>query len=585
MKEIPPSYIITDLMLRLWQHISRRRRCQFLLLVVLMIFSSFVEVMSLSVVLPFLGILTAPDRFFNHSVVAAFAESLGITSANQLLLPLTVAFVIAALVAGAVRLLVLWASSRLAFASGADLSIEVYRHTLYQPFRVHALRNSSELISGITTKTQSVAFGILLPALTLISSGVLIIVIILVLLVIDAMLAGVLALTFGTFYCLITWLFRSQLKRSSQSIANEQTRVVQALQEGLGGIRDVLLNGTQPIYCDLYRQANHPLWRGQHSIGFLSSSPKFAMEAIGISLIVILAYVLSLQPEGVSVVIPVLGGLALGAQRLLPAMQQSYSSWASIVGNHASLSDVIALLDQPLPLGVCLPEPVPLLFHRTIRFDKVRFRYSNDGPWVLDDINFTILKGTRVGIVGRTGSGKSTALDLLMGLLDPSDGQILVDGQPIEGTRRRAWQQNIAHVPQNIYLADTSIAENIAFGVVPEAIDLNRVRQAARQAQIAEFIESQVQGYQAFVGERGVRLSGGQRQRIGIARALYKQANVLVLDEATSALDTATEQSVLDVIEKLNRDMTILIIAHRLTTVQRCDSIIELKSGRISVHA
>jgi ATP-binding cassette subfamily B protein len=200
---------------------------------------------------------------------------------------------------------------------------------------------------------------------------------------------------------------------------------------------------------------------------------------------------------------------------------------------------------------------------------------------VLNDLSFTIRKGTRVGFVGSTGSGKSTALDLLMGLLMPTEGELLVDNEPVTGSRVRAWQRSIAHVPQSIYLADTTLAENIAFGVPREAIDLERVRRAARQAQIAEFIESRLEGYDVSVGERGIRLSGGQRQRIGIARALYKQASVLVFDEATSALDNATEQSVMDAIDGLDRDLTIVLIAHRLTTVRRCDTIIELQNGRL----
>jgi ATP-binding cassette subfamily B protein len=211
----------------------------------------------------------------------------------------------------------------------------------------------------------------------------------------------------------------------------------------------------------------------------------------------------------------------------------------------------------------------------------VRFRYAPDAPWVLDDFNLTIRKGARVGLVGSTGSGKSTALDLLMGLLMPTQGELLVDGEPIVGERIRAWQNTIAHVPQSIFLSDASLCENIAFGVPRNAIDLERVKQAARRAQIAEFIESRREGYEARVGERGIRLSGGQRQRIGIARALYKQASVLVFDEATSALDNATEQSVMNAIGGLDRDLTILLIAHRMSTVRRCDCIVELGAGRV----
>jgi ATP-binding cassette subfamily B protein len=239
------------------------------------------------------------------------------------------------------------------------------------------------------------------------------------------------------------------------------------------------------------------------------------------------------------------------------------------------------LLDQPLPADLLQHPPEPLIIQDAIRFDAVRFRYTSDGPWVLDDFNLVIAKGARVGFVGSTGSGKSTTLDLLMGLLMPTEGALLADGQPISGTRLRAWQRSIAHVPQSIYLADTTLAENIAFGVPRNAIDLGRVQLAARQAQIADFIESRPDGYNAFVGERGIRLSGGQRQRIGIARALYKQASVLVFDEATSALDNATEQSVMDAIEGLNCDLTILLIAHRLTTVRRCDIIVELEHGQV----
>jgi ATP-binding cassette subfamily B protein len=356
---------------------------------------------------------------------------------------------------------------------------------------------------------------------------------------------------------------------------------VKALQEGLGGIRDILLDGTQMFFSEIYRKADHALKRAQGNNIFIGGSPRFAMEAIGLALIATFAYVLSRQSEGVVAGLPVLGVFVLGAQRLLPVLQQIYASWVSIVGAQASLVDLLEFLDQPLRTEAHQPEPAPLLFHDAIRFDNVRFRYSSDGPWVLDDINFSIPKGARVGFVGHTGSGKSTVLDLLMGLLEANEGQILVDGQPISGNRLRAWQRSIAHVPQSIYLADTTLAENIAFGVPPDTIDLDRVQQAARQAQIADFIESSPEGYQAYVGERGIRLSGGQRQRIGIARALYKQASVLVFDEATSALDNATEQSVMDAIEGLSSDLTILLIAHRLTTVRRCDTIVELEHGHV----
>jgi ATP-binding cassette, subfamily B, bacterial PglK len=375
------------------------------------------------------------------------------------------------------------------------------------------------------------------------------------------------------------------LQQNSVRIADEYTRVVKALQEGLGGIRDVLLDGTQPVYCEVYRQADHQLRRAQGGNAFIGQSPRFAMEALGMVLIAALAYGLSHQGKGAATALPVLGALALGAQRLLPALQQGYSAWASMAGNHASLAATVDLLDQPLPAELLRPPPPPLALHTAIQFRGVRFRYGGDGPWVLDGLDLTIQKGARIGLVGGTGSGKSTTLDLLMGLLEPTEGEVLVDGQPITGNLVRAWQRSIAHVPQSIYLADTTMAENIAFGVPRAAIDMQRVQDAARQAQIAEFIESRPRGYDAHVGERGVRLSGGQRQRIGIARALYKRASVLVLDEATSALDNETERSVMEAIDGLHRDLTILLIAHRLSTVRHCDTIAELQHGRITAQA
>jgi len=568
-------------MVRLCRHITRRRRRQFVLLIGLMVVSAFAEVISLGAVLPFLGILVAPNQVFSHPVLADVVQTWGITSADQLVFPLTVAFATAALLAGATRVLLLWAITRVAFACGADLGVEAYRRTLYQPYEKQMVRNSSQVVSSIINKVNSVVFSVLLPLLTLVSSTVLLVAIMLTLVAIDPFVASVAAVGFGAVYVLISLIFRPHLQRNGVRIAYEQTQVVKALQEGLGGIRDVLLDGTQKVYCDIYRQADHPLRRAQGTNIFISGCPRYIMETLGMVLIAALAYALSLKVGGIAAALPVLGALALGAQRMLPALQQIYNSWANIVSSSASLADTIELLDQPLMAELMQLAPAPLLFQKDMQFRGVHFRYTREGPWVLDDLNLVIPKGSRVGFVGSTGGGKSTTLDLLMGLLMPTEGEILVDGQSISGAGVRAWQQTVAHVPQSIYLADSTLAENIAFGVPLANIDMDRVSQSAHLAQIADFIESSPEGYQASVGERGVRLSGGQRQRIGIARALYKQASVLVFDEATSALDNATEQLVMDAIEGLSSDLTIFLIAHRLTTVRHCDIIVELGHGRV----
>ena len=575
-----PERGLVNLLRRLWDHLSPRRRRQIMLLMVLILFAAFAEVVSLGSVLPFIGILISPDKAFKVPIVAKFARALGVTSPHNLLVPLTIGFVVAAVIAGAIRQLLLWVSIRLAFATGADLGIDVYRRSLYQPYRVQVSLNSSEVISVIISKVGDTV-TVLTQMLMLISSLVMLATITLALVIIDPLVALLASAGFGASYGLITWMSRRQLHLNSQRISAEQTRMIKVVQEGLGGIRDVLLDGTQPVYCDIFRRADSPLRRAQGANMYISTSPRFAMETLGIVVIAGLTYGLSRQSGGLATALPVLGALAVGAQRLLPALQQGYNAWSSVASCEASLEKTIELLDQPLPAELLQPAPEPLHFQEAIRFESVSFRYTHDGPWVVDDLDFSIRKGTRVGIVGSTGSGKSTTLDLLMGLLMPNDGEVLVDGSPITGNRIRAWQRTIAHVPQSIYLADTTLAENIAFGVPREAIDFERVKQAAAQAQIAEFIDGLPNGYDVSVGERGIRLSGGQRQRIGIARALYKQASVLVFDEATSALDNATEQAVMEAISRLDCNLTIVLIAHRLTTVRHCDTIIELQNGRL----
>lgn len=575
-----PKPTISSLLWRLWRHLSRRRHMQFGLMLALMVTSAFAEMVSLGAVVPFLGVLVAPEKAFSYAIVANTAKLFGISSSADLLLPISIVFAVAAMAAGGIRMFLLLCNSRLAHVSGSDLSSDIYRRTLYQPYQVHVARNSSEVSSLLEFKVGS-AVNVLLQVLSLVSSVVLMIALMAALLAIDAVVASIAATVFGSCYALITWVSRSWLVSNAQRIARESTQVIKTAQEGLGGIRDVLLDGTQPFFCDIYRRADYSLRLAMGNNFFIGGSPRFAMEALGIVLIVVLAYNLSHQPGGVSSALPVLGALALGAQRLLPTLHASYAAWAAIVGNQTALAETLEALDQPLPEDALQPAPAPLHFQETIRFDDVRYRYGGNGSWVLDDFNLTIPKGARIGIVGGTGSGKSTMLDLLMGLMAPSQGSILVDGLPISGERRRAWQRTIAHVPQSIYLADTTLAENIAFGVPREEIDMERVHQVAHQARIADFVENRAGGYNVIVGERGIRLSGGQRQRVGIARALYKQATVLVFDEATSALDNLTEQEVMSAIDGLNRDLTIIIVAHRLTTVKRCDSIAELRNGHV----
>lgn len=385
---------------------------------------------------------------------------------------------------------------------------------------------------------------------------------------------------FAVVYGVLIFSVRKRLASNGFRIARESSRVLKCLQEGLGGIRDVLLDGSQRAYCKSYQHADAQLRRAQGDNQFISASPRYIMEAIGLSIIAALSCFLVTQPQGFVDALPLLGLLALAAQRMLPLLQQAYSAWASIKGSHTSVRDALNLLQQQMP-DLTKISLEGLTFNNRIQLRSVFFSYRKDQPQILRGLDLVILKGERIGIIGPTGSGKSSLMDLIMGLLDPTEGAIEVDGKLISSSNRQAWQSHIAHVPQAIYLADSSIAENIAFGLPSHLINYSQVREAARRAQIAEMIESMPSGYESMVGERGVRLSGGQRQRIGIARALYKSADVIVLDEATSALDGETEKSVMESIEALDPELTIIVIAHRLSTLKNCGRIVELANGCI----
>lgn len=570
-----------SLLLRLWRHFALNRKRQFWALILLMVIASLAEVISIGAVFPFLGALTNPEKALLIIRNSSFGGYIKIQKPSDLLLPLTVIFCIASLMSGGIRLLLLWATMKFSFLVGADLSASIFRRTLYQPYSVHVSRNSSSIISGITSKVGSVIYHIITPLLSAISSGIILIFIIIALLSFEPFLTINAFIGFTIIYMGIVFISKNYLKNNSRIIAHEAKKLIQILQEGLGGIRDILIDGSQEIYCKEYIKSDSAMRAAQGSNQFIGNSPRYALEALGMILIAMLAYWLVQEPKGVENAIPVLGVLALGAQRLLPMLQQLYSSWSSIKGNEENLRDALLLLDQKIPADSELSSSNPIKFESEITFKKVSFSYNGADGYILKNIDLNIQKGSKVGIIGATGSGKSTLTDIVMGLLRPSSGNLLIDGIAINQRNCHQWQLNIAHVPQSIYLADASIAQNIAFGVQEQLIDFDRVRRAAEQAKISELVDSWDMGYESNVGERGVQLSGGQRQRIGIARALYKKATVLILDEATSALDAQTEHSVMTEINNLDPNLTILIIAHRLETLKGCSQIVKISNGSI----
>jgi ATP-binding cassette subfamily B protein len=505
-------------------------------------------------------------------------QYLSTSTRAELALHLMLIFAAAAVLAGFVRATLIYVSTKVNAAIAHDITLEIFRRSIYQPYEVHLGRNSSTLIASLQRCDEIAGLlGNLSNAVSALIVGAFVTTTIFVLepRVAATILAGV-----GGTYVAVSWFTRKKIAASG-IIANQSygTRI-KYLQEAIGGMRDVLLGHTQGIFIKEFGAQDRRLRGAATNIQILAPLPRIVVEAVGMIALASLGYWFMATEGGVGQALPVLGGLALGIQRLLPMAQQVYQGLVQLRGTHHSVLEVLNLLQQPLP------QPSPLVeralpFVDRIQFRNVSYRYSDKASPVLSDLSLIISKGARVGIIGPTGSGKSTAADILMGLLKPTSGDVLVDGVPLRDDVRIAWQKNIAHVPQSIFLADSSFLENIAFGVPKDSIDVGRVEAAATQAQLSDFIDRQPNRYHTKVGERGVRLSGGQRQRIGIARALYQQATVLVFDEATSALDHDTEDAVMHSISTLAPDLTIVLIAHRLRTLEGCDVVYHLKAGRL----
>jgi ABC-type multidrug transport system fused ATPase/permease subunit len=576
---IPESTTLSKLRI-VWGNCTPKRRMQFFVTLIAIVVNSFVEIISLASLIPFLSVLSDPNRFWESATVRFYGSLFGIHSAMQSIPVVCIAFGIVTVVSAASRTLTIIINSRFTMGLGSDLSRLVFERTLRQPYAVQSTQNSSVVISNVTQNVATFVNGILSPSVQLITSSLTVVGILVTLFIVNWWVALTAIIVFGGAYTSMIRFTRRRYQRNSEVIVVSQDDIIKSLQEGLGAVRDVIIDNNQDYYSRTYAAADWRSRRAQNNSYILSATPRYILEAVGMLMICIVAFVLSRGESRLLGAVPVLGALAMGAQRLLPAMQVSFASWTLILGNVHGLDRVIEIL-------ICEQGPTPVRpitacnVHTRLAFDSVTFRYAPDANLVLKELTFEISKGQRIGVIGATGSGKSTTMDLLLGLLQPTSGQILIDDDPLVGEKVFAWQKSLSHVPQVIYLADASIAENIAFGLPKDKIDMNQVRKAANLAQIAEHIETLELGYDTYVGERGIRLSGGQRQRIGIARALYKNATVLVFDEATSALDDETEADLMKAIDGLSKDLTVIMIAHRLSTVRRCDKILKLHKGKV----
>lgn len=576
--EVKVSHVLS----RLWKVLGGVRRRQFVWLAVLALLASVAEMLSLGAVVPFLAVLSDPGLLTGSGQLAKFVAVFGVTGDRQGLLLFAIIFALSALASGAMRILLAWANTRYSVAVGAELATAAYASALGRDYEEHVATNTADVISAITVKANVVIFKVVLPLLVILNSVVLACALGAAIIVISPSIALVTLGSLALVYLAVFRGVRKLVAADGATIARESSHVLRVVQEGLGGIRDVLIDGTAKLHVDRFADADRRLRLAQGRNAFVAVVPRYIAESVGIFAIALIATWYAVGSDGVARVVPVLGALALAAQRVLPLLQQTYAAWTSVQASKASLDDLLRFvptLDVKHSMEVEGPSPG---FTDRIEFDHVVFRYRGSDRNVVDGISLCIPKGSRVGVIGKSGCGKSTLVDLLMGLLQPTSGSIQVDGVAIGSSNRRGWQRLVAHVPQSVFVADRSLAENVSISRVGESADEARMKRAVTVAQLEEFVAGLSEGLDTHLGERGGKISGGQRQRLGIARALYKDAKLIVFDEATSALDRETEGVLIDAIGEIDRDVTVIMIAHRYETLRHCDLIVEMSDGKIN---
>ena len=571
-----------NLIKRFWNHIKKRRKTQIKILILLSLLSGVIEIISIGSIFPFLSALNNSQKILENNNWSKFYVIMGISNTDQLILFLTIVFGITVIASNSIRLLNIWASGRLSALVGSDLSCKAYQNTLYQPYSYHAKKNSSDLIASLSIQINT-TISILQSTLLMISSIIVLACILITLFIVDWKVALILLISFSLFYIFIRKVFVNKLELNSREIDQITKKQIKSLNEGFGSLKNTLLQNNQEIYVNNYKRRDFPFRFLNAQNNVIANAPRYFIEAFGLCLISSIAYFFTRSSSFTGEVIPKLGAIALGIQKLLPTSQIIYSSWAVLKGSRDSFLSVLELLDLETYKIKFYKKNNNLEFEN-LTFKNVSFQYSRNNS-VIRNLSFSIKKGERIGFIGSTGSGKTTTVDLLMTLLSPTKGSIFLDSKELNESKNMKlilyWRSTIAHVPQNVFLTDGSIAENIAFGIPKNRIDQKKVENCAKKARISNFIDNLPKRYKTTVGERGAKLSGGQIQRIAIARAFYINASVLIFDEATSALDTKTEQGIIESIKTLNKNLTIIIIAHRISSVLNCNRIFELQNGTL----
>ena len=558
---------------KIWSILTPHERRKSLIMLVLVVFMALAETVGVLSIMPFLSVLARPDIVQENAGLLWLYDRFSFASNQAFIFTLGLASIALVVGSSAFKTITLHQLNRFTFLLRHSISARLLSGYLHQPYEFFLAYNPSALSRNVLSEIDQLQNGLIRPLSQLIAQGAVALAMMLLLFLYNPWIAISAVVIIGLLYGLIYILVRKHLGKTGHARQTENGDRFQACNEVLGGIKDVKITHAAAAYQQKFNHASREFSRHQANAETLSQSPLYIVETAGYTGLIVLALILMKQSGDIGQVLPVLGLYGFAAYRLLPSAQIMYRGFAQLKFSSAALDTVYQHL--ALPVHALKPSSQLLAPQKEIRLQNVNFAYPSalDKP-VLQGFDMVIPANTSVGIAGRSGAGKSTVMDLLLGLLEPQAGSLSVDGVTIDASNVQAWQAAIGYVPQHIYLADTSIAANIAFGVSVENIDMREVERAAKAAQIHDFIAHELpEGYQTEVGDRGIRLSGGQRQRIGIARALYRDPSVLFFDEATSALDNTTEALLNETIAGISGKRTVVVIAHREASLKACSQV------------
>jgi ABC-type bacteriocin/lantibiotic exporter with double-glycine peptidase domain len=541
------------------------------------------EVIGLGSIMPFLSVLGNPDNIETNQYLNYTYNYFNFNNKEDFLILLGVFSIFMLLLSASIRVIASYAKFRFSNIRRHSLGLKLIKKYLKQPYSFFLQRNSSEISKNILSETDQVINNAILPSLNVISNLLLAIFLITFLVFVDPFLAIILGTMFGGFYFLMYFIVRKYLSKIGKNRDESNTLRFKVTSETIGGIKDIKLLGKEKVYLENFTKPSYEFSHYNSLNNTISEVPQFFVEVLAFGALLSMSmYIFINNNQSIDNLLPVLGLYALGAVKIKPAVHNIYKSVANMKFGASSLD--ILMNDLQKEITSTIPQTISnekLELKNSLELRNIEYYYPNNSKPALENINLKIKANTTVGFIGTTGAGKSTLVDLILGLFSSSKGSLVVDEMIIDKFNLRKWQNIIGYVPQNIYLIDDSIANNIAFGIEKELVDFDRVIEVSKMAQVHDFVLEQENGYKTVIGERGVRLSGGQRQRIGIARALYNDPKLLVLDEATSALDNKTEEEVMSAINNMSGSKTIIMIAHRLSTIKKCDLIVKLENGKI----